>query len=172
MRNSLERSVSVSTLRIPAAIAWGSSGSTNKAASPRTSGRAARPEATTGVPQAIASIGGRPNPSSNEGTPVPERVCTASEALHWILAYRDYPIVGFTKLGTRRRTGADHHQPDIVEVALHAVVRLQHSGLVLPAVRGCESQQKACVGVHTVRLLIRPPFRNVSSMLLYTTRIR
>jgi len=38
-------------------------GSTNSAASPSTSGSAVARVATTGVPQAIASSGGRPKPS-------------------------------------------------------------------------------------------------------------
>ena len=42
-------------------------GSQNTAPSPATSRRTGRSEATTGVPQAMASSTGRPNPSPREG---------------------------------------------------------------------------------------------------------
>src|SRR5258708_3320194 len=42
-------------------------GSTRSAASPRTSGKQEAFEATTGVPDAIASSGGKPKPSYSEG---------------------------------------------------------------------------------------------------------
>ena len=55
------------TARIASAIASTSSGSTSGAASPSTSGNDVEVLATTGVPQAIASSGGSPNPSQSEG---------------------------------------------------------------------------------------------------------
>ena len=49
------------------AISSGSSASTYNAASPQTSGRLVLSETTTGVPLAIASNGGNPNPSAKDG---------------------------------------------------------------------------------------------------------
>jgi hypothetical protein len=48
-------------------MARGSSGSTSSAASPATSGREETFEVTTGVPLAMASSGGSPNPSYRDG---------------------------------------------------------------------------------------------------------
>ena len=48
-------------------MSGGESGSTYSAASPQTSGTAAAVEAITGQPQLIASSGGRPKPSYDEG---------------------------------------------------------------------------------------------------------
>ncbi len=52
---------------MPAAIASGSSGSNRTAASPHTSGSEPAAAAATGQPHAIASTGGRPNPSYRLG---------------------------------------------------------------------------------------------------------
>ena len=57
----------VSTSRMPRAISKTFSGFTITAASPTTSGNELTFEVTTGVPHAIASSGGRPKPSYNEG---------------------------------------------------------------------------------------------------------
>jgi hypothetical protein len=51
----------------PAAMPAVSSGSTNSAASPHTSGNEPARAATTGTPSDIASSGGMPHPSSREG---------------------------------------------------------------------------------------------------------
>jgi hypothetical protein len=50
------------------AMPSGSSGSTSSAASPTTCGSAPRSEATTGVPDAIASSAVRPKPSYSDGS--------------------------------------------------------------------------------------------------------
>jgi len=60
-------STSSSTREIPWAIASSLYGSTSSAPSPTTSGSDEMREVTTGVPQAMASSGGRPKPSYNEG---------------------------------------------------------------------------------------------------------
>ncbi len=65
---------------MPSAIAAGSYGSTSTAASPATSGSDDTFDVTTGVPLAIASSGGSPNPSYSDGntnTPA-SRYITAS----------------------------------------------------------------------------------------------
>ena len=60
-------SSSSTTFRMAPAIPSTSSGSTFKAASPTTSGSEDTLEHITGQPQAMASRGGRPNPSYSEG---------------------------------------------------------------------------------------------------------
>ena len=55
------------TRAIPCAIASSEYGSTSRAPSPTTSGSDEMREVTTGVPQAMASSGGRPKPSYSEG---------------------------------------------------------------------------------------------------------
>jgi hypothetical protein len=65
---------------MPSAIEPASYGSTSTAASPTTSGSEDTFEVTTGVPLAMASSGGRPNPSYSDGktkTPA-SRYITAS----------------------------------------------------------------------------------------------
>ena len=52
---------------MPSAIARGSYGLTRTAPSPTTSGSEETLDTTTGVPLAMASSGGRPNPSYSEG---------------------------------------------------------------------------------------------------------
>ena len=64
---SCRKATSVSNRRRPSAMARGSYGLTNPAASPTTSGSEETLDVRTGVPRAIASSGGKPNPSYTDG---------------------------------------------------------------------------------------------------------
>ena len=63
----IRKSSSSNTSRMPLAMSNTFSGFTITAASPTTSGREVLSEQTTGVPQAMASRGGKPKPSYSEG---------------------------------------------------------------------------------------------------------
>src|SRR2546426_1616924 len=91
-RNCARRSSSLSTPTIASVQAFTSSGSSRIPASPTTSGMDAARDAITGVPHAIASSTGRPNPSYNDGY--------TSAAAHW------YNVSSRVSLTGPRRTTA------------------------------------------------------------------